>query len=108
MFGGRAPHIPLTEMFRSLLTTGAVLLTTAAAMAVAPQAAEAYPRCSSLSYGIGNCVNQGWNNGGFQPRTIRSGNGNGLLLEQRRFQPSFGSSYGSGYGNSRYSSWYGW
>lgn len=95
-------------MFRSLLTTGAVLLTAAAAIAVVPQAAEAYPRCSSLSYGIGNCVNQGWNNGGYQHRTIRTGNDAGLLLEQPRFQPTFGSSYGSGYGNSRYSSWSGW
>ena len=95
-------------MFRSLLTAGAVLLTAAATATVIPQAAEAYPRCSSFSYGIGQCVNQGWNNGGFQPRTIRTNNDGGLLLEQRRFQPSFGSGYGSGGGYRRYSSWYGW
>lgn len=108
VFGGSAPLNPLIAMFRSLLTTGAFLLSAAATAAVIPQAAEAYPRCSSFSYGIGQCVNQGWNNGGYQPQTIRMGDSRGLLLEQPRFQPSFGSSYGSGHGNGRYSSWYGW
>lgn len=92
-------------MIRSLLTTTAVLLTAAAGTTLA---AQADPRCSSLSYGIGNCVNQGWNNGGFQPRNIRSNDNGGWLLEQPRFQPSFGGGYGSGYGSRSYSSWYGW
>lgn len=106
--GGNTPHQPPIPMVRTVLSTSAVVLSVAAACFAVPLAAEAYPRCSSFSYGIGHCVNSGWNNGGYQPRQVRYDNSDGLLLEQPRFQPSFGSSYRYGGGSGRYSPWIGW
>ena len=91
-------------MLRALLAA-ATLGLSAAAISLSAAPAQAYPNCSSLSYGIGNCVNQGWNNGGFQPRQNRYNGGyQPMLLEQPRFQPNFGQGY---YPSSR-SSGYSW
>jgi hypothetical protein len=83
-------------MIRCLMTTSAAPLIGTAGTTLAPQAAEAYPHCSALSYGIGNCMNQGWINRGFPPRNIRSNDNGGRLLEQPRFHPSCGGGYGLG------------
>ena len=93
-------------MIRTVLASGAFLLTAASAALTLSQPVQAYPRCSSFSYGIGNCVNEGWNDGGFQPRRSRSESSGGYLLEQPRFQPAFGSGWGSD--SSRSSGFRGW
>ncbi|MFY8147689.1 MAG: hypothetical protein ACOVNL_00545 [Prochlorococcaceae cyanobacterium] len=70
------------------------LVIAAIALALPTAPAQASPRCSSFSYGIGNCVNEGWNNGGFQPSRSRySGGYQPTLMEQPRFQPNFGQGY---------------
>ncbi|WP_255144081.1 hypothetical protein [Synechococcus sp. EJ6-Ellesmere] len=59
------------------------------------QGANASPECNSFNYGFGRCVNEGQ----FRSSPSRNnvggyGSGNRpLLLEQPRFQPSFGQGY---------------
>ncbi|WP_411871959.1 hypothetical protein [Vulcanococcus limneticus] len=77
-----------------LLAAAALVLSTTGAVFVSSSPAQADPRCSSFSYGIGNCVNQGWNNGAFQPSRSRYSGGNQpTLLEQPRFQPNVPQGY---------------
>jgi len=95
-------------MIRHLLTAVALIAATGTGLAIGAAPSQAYPRCSSFSYGIGSCVNEGWNNGGFQQRSIPASN-SGYLLEQPRFQPNFGRGYGSyGAQSSGNSYLYGW
>ena len=85
-----------------LTTTAALAAVTAAVIPSAP--VQAYPNCSSFQYGIGHCVNQGWNNGAFQQRQHRYDDQR-LLLEQPRFQPGFGGGYSpvrQGWGSSNW------
>lgn len=94
-------------MNRPSITTLLLAAALPAVVAAAP-AALAQSRCSSFSYGIGNCVNEG----NFRP-TYRNNSGYGsgsygssyrpTLLEQPRFQPGFGSGY-----NTNNSPRYGW
>jgi hypothetical protein len=87
-----------------LLTTAA--LAVAAGLGLLSLSSAAKAQCSSLSYGIGSCVNQGYSRSSYSndssPSLSRYRSDNRpLLLEQPRFQPSFGSGYyGSSYRNN--------
>lgn len=92
---------------RRFLTATALTLSTGLGLfsVQAPARAE----CSSFSYGIGSCVNQGTFRSGYSsPSSSRyRSDDRPMLLEQPRFQPSFGSRNDS-YGNSYPSSSWGW
>lgn len=92
---------------RRFLTTTA--LTVSAGLGLLGLHTPAQAGCSSFSYGIGSCVNEGHFRSSYSsPSSSRYRTSDRpLLLEQPRFQPSFGS--GSGYYGSSYrsSSW-GW
>ena len=76
-------------------------------MACLPCTLPAQAGCSSFSYGIGSCVNEGYFRSNYSsPSSSRyRSSDRPLLLEQPRFQPSFGSGY---YGSSYRSSSWGW
>ena len=91
---------------RRFLTTTALALSASLGLLVLHTPAKA--GCSSFNYGIGSCVNEGYfrsNDSSPSSSSYRS-NDRPLLLEQPRFQPSYGS--GGYYGNSQRSSSWGW
>jgi hypothetical protein len=77
----------------SFLAAAAAAFTATAAGILPTAPAAAYPRCNSFNAGIGECVNSGWNNGSFQSRSRYNGGYQPMLLEQPRFQPTFGQGY---------------
>ncbi len=88
---------------RRLITTAALAVTTGLGLFGLSSAAKA--ECSSFSYGIGSCVNQGYSRSSYSSPSFSRyrSEDRPMLLEQPRFQPSFQSGY---YGSS-YNSW-GW
>ena len=92
---------------RRILTTAALSLTAAlGTITLANAPAKAWGDCNSFNYGIGRCVNEGYfrsSSSSYSPSLSRSYSvQRPMLLEQPRFQPSFGSGY---YGGSSRWGW---
>lgn len=90
---------------RRFLTTTA--LTVSAGLGLLGLHAPAQAGCSSFSYGIGSCVNEGYFRSGYSNTSSYRTSDRPLLLEQPRFQPSYGND-GGYYGSSYRSSSWGW
>lgn len=89
---------------RRLFSTAALSLTAALGL-LTLSTTSAKAECNSFTYGIGGCVNQGYFRSSYSStpsfQRYRSDDRQ-LLLEQPRFQPSFGGGY---YGNSGLRGW---
>ena len=80
-------------MTRRLILSSAFALSAVMSLVISPSPSEAYPRCNSMNYGIGTCFNNDWNNNDVLSPLLNRNRRQPMLLEQPRFQPSFGSGY---------------